>query len=333
MRNINNLTVIICSYKANKEFKLCLHQLARYGFTANQLLIFENSPNDYISNREMLNNFKIRYFNNPGGMHAATINYALMNVITTDYALILDSDCFLTTDPIPYFERVKEHKIQLFGDIVGDRAGLHIHKRIQPCWCFIDVTFLKQNNILFTDFERMAATDSMSFIDRTMLSNARDPKKYYYNAGSTMYEDVVKCGGIVADVGEAKPYIHIEGASWRREFDGYKEIVAAADNWVTLLYPKLMFEEKYLNMFAYTEQPAEEPVQEPATVKPQAETPTEPAMVSEQVSETVVEPVKTEEAKVEDAIVVEPQQVEENIKEPTEEKKHDKKTGKKKDNK
>ena len=88
----------------------------------------------------------------------------------------------------------------------------------------------------------------MSFIDRTKLTDKRDPKGYYYDAGSTMFEDVIKTGGIVADIGDSKPYIHVEGASWRRNFKQWEEIVAGQDNWVKMLYDKLQYEEKYIDL-------------------------------------------------------------------------------------
>ena len=81
-----------------------------------------------------------------------------------------------------------------------------------------------------------------------MLADKRDPKGFYYDAGSTMYEDVIKAGGICVDIGDIKPYIHVEGASWRRNFKQWEETVAAQDNWVRMLYDKLQFNEKYLNL-------------------------------------------------------------------------------------
>ena len=87
-KEFEDLTVVICSYKANKEFRLCLHQLARYGFSKENLLIFENSPMEYKSNREMLNEYKIAYTNNPGGSHAEAMNRAI-GMVKTKYALLL----------------------------------------------------------------------------------------------------------------------------------------------------------------------------------------------------------------------------------------------------
>lgn len=246
-KEFEDLTVVICSYKANKEFRLCLHQLARYGFSKENLLIFENSPMEYKSNREMLNEYKIAYINNPGGSHAEAMNRAI-GMVKTKYALLLDSDCFCVSDPVKFINLVKSRNIQLYGDICGDRGGFHIHKRVHPWYCYIDVEFLKKNNIPFVDFERIKASNSESFVNTNMLADKRDPKGFYYDAGSTMYEDVIKAGGICVDIGDIKPYIHVEGASWRRNFKQWEETVAAQDNWVRMLYDKLQFNEKYLNL-------------------------------------------------------------------------------------
>lgn len=257
MRNeFKDLTVVICSYKANKEFKLCLHQLARYGFTKENLLIFENSPMDYKSNREMLNEYKIAYINNPGGLHADSMNTALEKV-NTKYALLLDSDCFCVSDPARFISFVKSKNIQLYGDICGDRGGYHIHKRVHPWYCYVDVEFLKQHNIKFVDFERIKASGSESFVKTDLLNSPRDPKGFYYDAGSTMYEDVIAAGGICVDIGDNKPYLHVEGASWRRNFKQWESTVVGQDNWVRMLYEKLQFGEKYLSLLGASNKPQE----------------------------------------------------------------------------
>ena len=51
---MSDLTIIICAYKATKELTLCLHQLAQFGVTKDELLIYENSPSYYSENRNLL---------------------------------------------------------------------------------------------------------------------------------------------------------------------------------------------------------------------------------------------------------------------------------------
>lgn len=240
-----DITIVICAYKANSAFTLCLHQLARYGFTGEDILIYENSPASYVSNRELLDKYNIPYVNNPDGTHYETVERALTEV-KTKYMLLLDSDCFCVKNPLDYLDIVKSHKISLFGEIVSNRGNYRIHKRIHPWWCIIDVDFIKKNKIRFCDMERMNASNSISFIDRKLFANERDFRGYYYDAGSTMYEDVIAKNGIAADIGDILPYIHVEGASWKHDFENYKENAIKVDNWIKLLYEKLQFDEKFL---------------------------------------------------------------------------------------
>ena len=125
------IKIVICSYKANKEFKLCLNQLAKFGYTAENLQIYENSPADYGFNRDILNKFGIPYTNNPSGSHAESMNRALLE-LDSPYILLLDSDCFLKAPVDDYLRNMADHRIQLMGEICGDRGGYHIHKRVHP---------------------------------------------------------------------------------------------------------------------------------------------------------------------------------------------------------
>ncbi len=213
---MSDLTIIICAYKATKELTLCLHQLAQFGVTKDELLIYENSPSYYSENRNLLNKYGIKYIDNPGGGHADTVNKALQEV-KTKYALLLDSDCICLADPHEILQHVKNKGYDLFGDICGDRGGYRLHKRVHPWYCFMNVEFLKKHNIPFTDFKRVQMTNSMSFYDCKQLASVRDPRFIYYDVGSTMYEDVIGYRGSVGDIGERFPYWHKEGSSWYME--------------------------------------------------------------------------------------------------------------------
>lgn len=245
-----DLTIVICAYKATSALKLCLHQLARYAFKNKDLLIYENSPVDYTLNREFLNQYGISYINNPGGSHADTLNRALLTDIKTKYALILDSDCFCINDPRFYVDYAMRHNIQLYGEICGDRGGYHIHHRVQPWYCIVDVNFIKTHNIQFVDFERIKQTHSESFVKKELLASARNKNGYYYDAGSSMFEDVINNDGICADLGDKLPYVHLEGASWRCDTKEYKLIYDEQKQWLNMLKKKFLYDEKYFQEFS-----------------------------------------------------------------------------------
>lgn len=244
---ISDCTVVICSYKATKEFMLCLHQLGLFGFKNNNLLIYENSPEYYSENREMLKKYGIKYIDNPGGTHAETINRALTEV-KTKYALLLDSDCFVTQSPEAVLNFVRHRDLQLLGDICGDRGGYHIHKRVHPWYCFVDINFIKKFGIKFTDMDRIKATHSESFVDTKRLAEERDRRGYYYDAGSSMYEDIIKNLGVVADIGDMRPYIHKEGSSWYMEYgsNAFIQYGMQRNNWFDSIFERMWQSEQNL---------------------------------------------------------------------------------------
>lgn len=242
-RNIE-FTAVICSYKAHRAFKLCLHQLARYGFTKDNIIISENSPSYFTSNRALLDKYNIPYLQNPDMNLADALNEILPKV-KTKYALILDSDTFCIIDPLKIFEKVKTHNVQLFGDISNNRGGFRTHKRVNPWYCFVDVEFMKKNNILFNDMERIVESKSLPMVDRNHFMDVMNKNTLYYDAGSTMYEDVQQAGGVIGDIGEFLPYIHVGAASWQDLMQN-PELSSKNDNWIDLLYGKLLFDEKFI---------------------------------------------------------------------------------------
>lgn len=245
--NYADLTVIICSYKANKEFKLCLHQLGKFGIT--NVLIYENSPEDYTLNRKMMDAHRIPYINNPGGDHAHTMNRAFEEC-KTKYALLLDSDCIITADLSRYYSYVKEHKISLYGDIQGDRGGLRIHKRVHPWFCFVDMEIVRLLGTQFVDFERIKSSHSETFVDCSRLSERRDPNGWYYDAGSSLFEDISKhYNAVIADIGDHKPYWHKEGSSWRPDDPIYKQLAEYQAKQFDAIYASLYSSDDYLDKF------------------------------------------------------------------------------------
>lgn len=247
---MNNFTIIICSYKAHKEFKLCLHQLARYDIKPYQVKIYENSPADFYENRDLLNKYNIEYENNPGGSHAVTINSALRS-LDTKYALLLDSDCFCIKNPEIYIDYVSKHNIQLYGDICGNRSGWNIHKRVHPWYCIVDIDFLNNHNIWFMDEKRITNTNSWSFFDIKKLTGLeRNNIDTYYDVGSTMFEDISKAGGVIADIGETHPYVHLEGCSWHKDsnINLYNKHIQFVSDYLNELYTICKFDERYLQL-------------------------------------------------------------------------------------
>ena len=209
----NNLKIILYSNKANTEFKLCLHQLAVYGFIAENLRIYETSPVNYTFNRYIMDKYKIPYIDCSDLGYTETMNKALLET-DSPYALLLDSHCFLKAPVDDYLRNMEVSKvIRLLGEITNCENYQKIHKRVQPWWCLVDLNHIRENGIQFSDINRIKATQSefLNHMEYTPLMGERHG--IYYAPGSTMYEDVTNTGGFAADIGEDLPYIHVDETS------------------------------------------------------------------------------------------------------------------------
>lgn len=136
----------------------------------------------------------------PGMVHGEAVNRALKQ-IDTRYVLLVDSDVLFLKDIGNIFQKIIHGNFTLGGEVVGNRGGKSLYPRVQPWFCFIDLNFLKDNNIIFFDFER------------TKLSKKSGNR--VYDIGSTMYEDVLNADGMIANFcAENKYFKHYEGMSW-----------------------------------------------------------------------------------------------------------------------
>jgi glycosyltransferase involved in cell wall biosynthesis len=136
----------------------------------------------------------------PKSSHGEGVNYS-MNIVTTRYVLLVDSDVIFLKDVEEPYKIFREGGYTLMGEVVGDRGGKHIHPRVNPWFCFMDIQNLKENNISFYDYHR------------SKLENNTDK---IYDVGCGMFEDVIQSGLTIANARmENKYFKHYEGMSWR----------------------------------------------------------------------------------------------------------------------
>lgn len=145
---------------------------------------------------------KIPYYNFRHGIHGEAVNLGLTK-IKTRYVLLVDSDIIFLKDWREPFKRFVEGNFTLMGKVVGNVGEKQLYERVEPWYCFIDLHKLKSNKIKFFDRERTKASKSTNKV---------------YDVGSTMFEDVVACGGTIANVNlEGKYFKHYGGMSWRTQ--------------------------------------------------------------------------------------------------------------------
>jgi hypothetical protein len=172
-----------------------------------RLIICDNSTNN--NTKDLLHQHNIPFVSFPGMCHGDGVNRAL-ELCTTKYALLVDTDVIFLRDHSSIFKQFKGMDLAIMGKVEGDRGGKCIHNRVNPWHCFIDVEKIKQHNITFFDRERMKdsfATDKI------------------YDIGSTFLEDIKKSNLKIGNIDLSNNYYtHLEGMSWyKNKFDNTKE--------------------------------------------------------------------------------------------------------------
>jgi hypothetical protein len=204
---MDDLTLITCSYNTPD---ITLTMLKSWSYVHNKvqkLIVCDNSTDNKTKN--LLQQHNIPFMSFPGMSHGDGVNKAL-DLCTTRYALLVDTDVIFLKDHSYIFQQFKNMDLTIMGKVEGDRGSKSIYNRVNPWHCFIDVKKIKQNNIIFFDSERM----KLSF-----------NTKKIYDIGSTFLEDIKLSGLKVGDVDLSYVYyIHLEGMSWySNKFDPCKE--------------------------------------------------------------------------------------------------------------
>lgn len=229
---MDNLTLISCSYNTPvitenmlKSF-LSIHPKTK-------VLISENSSND--DTETILKTANIPYIRNVGGLHGPSVDL-LLEKVETDYALLVDTDVIFLKSHEEIFKSFVDMDLCLMGEIVGDRGGKRLHKRVNPWHCFINVKQVKENGIKFFDEVKMKSRDEVR-----------------YDVGSSFFEEVKSKKLKIAELkGDGFYYRHYEGMSWRTlrygKTDGDIDTdVSATHNNIGLYTYGMQILEKYNN--------------------------------------------------------------------------------------
>lgn len=192
---MEDITLISCSYNTPDVTLTMLKSYFKH-HDSTAVLIIDNSTNDLTS--ELLEQHNVPYLRNRGGLHIQSID-TLLSTIKTKYALLVDTDIIFYKNHSNIFNKFKEMDLTLLGEICGDRGGKHIHNRVHPWHCFIDVEKIKDKNIKFYNPVKQ-------FSESIKI----------YDVGCTFFEDIKNCNLKIGDIRlEGIYYKHYEGMSWR----------------------------------------------------------------------------------------------------------------------
>ncbi len=192
---MNNITLISCSYNTPDVTSNMLKSFIQLHPEC-PILISENSTNDLTEN--ILKQSNIPFIRNVGMTHGPAVDL-LFKQVQTDFVLLVDTDVIFLKSHEKIFDNFQKMDLTIMGEVVGDRGGKKLHKRVNPWHCFINLKTIKEHKINFFDIERMKKRGEV-----------------IYDVGSSFFEDVKNLKlkiGIFE--GNGTYYLHYEGLSWR----------------------------------------------------------------------------------------------------------------------
>lgn len=205
---MNDLTLITCSYNTpDITLTMLKSWVSVHGVGHQRLILSDNSTDNNTS--DLLKLYNVPHLSNFGKTHGEGVDI-LIESCKTKYALLVDTDVIFLKNHSDIFEKFKDMNITIMGKVEGDRGGKHIHNRVNPWHCFINVEDVKSHNIKFHDEKRMRDSFKTSCI---------------YDIGSTFLEDIKRENLKIGDVDLAGIYYnHLEGMSWyKNKYDPTKE--------------------------------------------------------------------------------------------------------------
>jgi hypothetical protein len=210
MKIMEHLTLVTFSYNTPLVLELMLKSYAKYHQGKQRVLLYENSTNDFTA--KLLDDNAVPYMRMPGQTHADSLE-RMINDCMTRYVLVVDSDILFRKNIEPLFDIFKHSDAAILGEECADRADYKLHKRIHPWFMFIDLMQIRDKDIKFTDWKRIADSDSMGFYKCPPIQARTEGIKY--DVGATFYEDIIAAGLKIYNYKcDPKYFKHYEALSW-----------------------------------------------------------------------------------------------------------------------
>lgn len=185
--NLNDLTVLTVSFNNNVLTGMMLKSLHKQlGYLPNVVIVDNGDKKPVDDNMRtcftVIDNFQHKLLEDerqPSRNHAAAIDYALKNVIKTDWVLLVDNDVLFKPAVKTYLENFNETEYDYSGTIGWDCTPPN---RLFPYFCLINVKKFRDEKRNYFDRERTICLG---------MPGKSNGKKYnYFDTGYSFYEDV-----------------------------------------------------------------------------------------------------------------------------------------------
>ncbi len=201
--SFQDLTVLICQRKTPDVTKLCLESLLAWYPGINVLVVDGDSKDEssiYLAMKQALySNVKVHTYQGERHSHGEIMDYALRNLITSRYVLLMDSDVITMRGGW-----VEEMLSRFYGYSLGYAIGTLMSMGIKAEGCAPAES--EEDTVLY-------AHPSLSMINREMYLTMEPFKDHGAPCISNMV-DAKEKGYLVADYPVENVSLHLSGSSW-----------------------------------------------------------------------------------------------------------------------
>lgn len=163
--------------------------------------VIDNTKGDYISYKVLDSLPKVHSYNNyASARHCMSIDYALRNLVKTDYVILMDSDTVFTDDILDVIKLAPNYG--LIGDLIHKYGKDYIH----PYACIINL--------------KLTAKIPYFDLNRIMYVNGST-----HDTGASFYEDLTSSGIPIHSVKFTNSIIHLKGGSYDNRKGRVKDFV------------------------------------------------------------------------------------------------------------
>lgn len=195
---MDNISLLTCTFNNNN---LTTEMLKTFFKKANMkipIFIMDNGTIEIFKNKNNFENITIfdnsnykwtKKYDCPSKTHAESINYALNNVITTDYVILCDNDIIFKKDINILCNEISKYDV--IGQISCDNKVPP--ERLLPYFCIINIRKMKEQQILYNRYIGNGTFDTgCSFLqdiqnNKWNIKNININEYVFHLKGTTLY--------------------------------------------------------------------------------------------------------------------------------------------------
>ena len=195
MGKYKDISLLTCNFNDSYMTLRMLESFLRLGLNDIKIYIMDNSTKYEISivckkYFTVINNTNFRYtkdYKQGSKNHCSAIDFALKNIIDTDYVLLVDNDILFKKNIVNLLNDYK--KYDAIGEIGKDWV---IPDRLKPYFCIINVKKMKEEQYNYFDENRCCFYVEPQYVTRINYENYNiiDTSNYLYDTGASFYEDI-----------------------------------------------------------------------------------------------------------------------------------------------